>query len=84
MSSLVEAGGVSGKTDKDGTYRFDLILPDYFAGRQLSQNAAQVLIEATVKDSADHAENRGEPVTVSQFPLMITAIPEGGTLIPTW
>ncbi len=52
------------------------------AGRPLSQNAAQVLIEATVKDSADHAETRGEPVTVSQFPLLITAVPEGGTLIP--
>jgi uncharacterized protein YfaS (alpha-2-macroglobulin family) len=41
-----------------------------------------VLIEATVKDSAGHAETRGEPITVSESPLLITAIPEGGTLIP--
>ncbi len=45
------------------------------------QGAARVLIEATVKDSAGHAETRGEPVTVSESPLLITAVPEGGTLV---
>jgi hypothetical protein len=80
--SLVEAGEVSGKTDKDGAYHFDLTLPDYFAGRSLSQGAARVLVEATVKDSASHSEARGEPITVSQYPLLITAVPEGGKLIP--
>src|SRR5207245_1132262 len=50
--------------------------------RPLSQGAARVLIEATVKDSAGHSELRGEPITVSQSPLIITAVPEGGTLIP--
>ncbi len=40
------------------------------------------MIEATVKDSAGHAETRGEPITVSESPLMVTAVPEGGTLIP--
>jgi uncharacterized protein YfaS (alpha-2-macroglobulin family) len=80
--SLVEVGEVSGKTDKDGAYHYDLKLPDYFAGRPLSQGAARVLVEATVKDSAGHSETRGEPVTVSQYPLLITAVPEGGKLIP--
>ena len=80
--SLIEAGEVSGKTDKDGAYHFDLTLPDYFAGRPLSQGAARVLVEATVKDSASHSETRGEPITVSQNPLLITAVPEGGKLIP--
>ena len=77
-----EAGQVSGKTDADGAYRFDLRLPSYFAGRALTQGAARVLIEATVKDSAGHAETRGEPVTVSESPLLITAVPEGGTMAP--
>jgi hypothetical protein len=77
-----DAGSVTGKTDSDGTYRFDLRLPTYFAGRPLNHGAAQVLIEATVKDSAGHAETRGEPVTVSESPLIVTAVPEGGTLIP--
>lgn len=77
-----DAGSVNGKTDSDGAYRFDLSLPTFFAGRPLNHGAAQVLIEATVKDSAGHVETRGEPVTVSESPLMVTAVPEGGTLIP--
>jgi uncharacterized protein YfaS (alpha-2-macroglobulin family) len=80
--AVFEVGSVQGKTDHDGTYHFDLRLPTYFAGRPLSQGAARVLIEATVKDSSAHSETRGEPITVSESPLLITAVPEGGTLIP--
>jgi A-macroglobulin TED domain/Alpha-2-macroglobulin family/MG2 domain/A-macroglobulin receptor binding domain/Carboxypeptidase regulatory-like domain/Alpha-2-macroglobulin bait region domain len=79
---VFEAGSAKGKTDKDGVYHFDFVLPAYFAGRSASQGAARALVEATVKDSADHAESRGEAITVSQSPLLITAVPEGGTLIP--
>src|SRR6266478_3006095 len=80
--AVFEVGSVQGKSDRDGSYEFDLKLPGYFAGRPLSQGAARVLIEATVKDSAGHAESRGEPITVSETPLLVTAVPEGGTLIP--
>ena len=64
--TVFEVGSVHGKTDREGNYHFDLKLPTYFAGRPLSQGAARVLIEATVKDSAGHAETRGEPITVSE------------------
>ncbi|HZD78227.1 MAG TPA: MG2 domain-containing protein [Acidobacteriaceae bacterium] len=77
-----EAASTTGTTGNDGTYQFDVRLPAYFAGRPLSQGAARALVEATVKDSAGHAETRGEPITVSQSPLLITAVPEGGALIP--
>ena len=77
-----EGPSVQGKTDNDGAYRFDLRLPNYFAGKPLSQGTARVLIEASVKDSAGHSETRGEGITVSESPLLITAVPEGGTLIP--
>jgi len=77
-----EAVSAQGKTDREGAYRFDLRLPSYFAGRPLSHGAAEVLIEATVKDATGHAETRGEPITVSESPLIVTAVPEGGTLIP--
>jgi len=80
--TLFEAASAQGKTDSDGAYRFDLTLPNYFAGRPLSHGSARVLIEATVKDSAGHAETRGQPITVSESPLLITAVPEGGTLVP--
>ena len=80
--ALFEAASAEGKTDAGGAYKFDLQLPAYFAGRPLSQGAARVLVEATVKDSAGHAESRGEPIAVSESPLIVTAVPEGGTLIP--
>jgi hypothetical protein len=80
--SVFEVGSVQGKTDRDGAYHFDLKLPAYFAGRPLNQSLARVLIEATVKDSASHAETRGEPITVSESPLLLTVVPEGGTLVP--
>jgi hypothetical protein len=80
--AVFEVGSVQGKTDRDGSYHFDLKLPTYFAGRPLDQGVARVLIEATVKDSASHSETRGEPITVSDSPLLITAVPEGGTLVP--
>jgi uncharacterized protein YfaS (alpha-2-macroglobulin family) len=79
--ALFEAGAVQGKTDRDGTYHFDFRLPSYFAGRPLDQGAARVLVEASVKDSAGHSETRGEPITVTEAPIIITAVPEGGTLV---
>jgi hypothetical protein len=80
--AVFEAASATGKTDNDGVYHFDLQLPAYFAGRPLSQGAARALIEATVKDSAAHSETRGEPITISQSSLLLTAVPEGGLLIP--
>jgi len=76
------AASVEGKTDHDGAYHFDLRLPDYLAGRPLDQGAVKLLIEATVKDTAGHSETRGEPITVSESAFLLTAIPEGGTLVP--
>ena len=78
--TLFDVASVHGKTGSDGSYPFDLTLPKYFVGRPLNHGAAHVLIEATVKDSAGHAETRGQPITVSESPLLITAIPEGGRL----
>jgi uncharacterized protein YfaS (alpha-2-macroglobulin family) len=77
---LFDAASVTGKTDANGEYRFDLRLPTYFAGKPLSQGAARALVEASVKDSAGHSESRGEGITISESPLIVTAVPEGGTL----
>jgi A-macroglobulin TED domain/Alpha-2-macroglobulin family/MG2 domain/A-macroglobulin receptor binding domain/Carboxypeptidase regulatory-like domain/Alpha-2-macroglobulin bait region domain len=80
--AMFEAGRSEGKTDQNGAYHFDIALPTYFAGHPLSQGTARLLVEATVKDAAGHSETRGEPIVVSQSPLIITAVPEGGTLAP--
>ncbi|HTZ31685.1 MAG TPA: MG2 domain-containing protein [Methylomirabilota bacterium] len=76
-----EATSVEGKTDHEGTYHFDLKIPSYLAGRPLNQGSARLLIEASVKDTANHSETRGEPITVSESPFLITAVPEGGVLV---
>ena len=55
---------------------------DDFAGLPKNGGMAPVLIEATVKDGSGHSETRGEGITVSESSLLITAIPEAGTLIP--
>ena len=80
--AIYDAGSVKGKTNHDGEYHFDIKLANYFAGRPLSNGAARLLVEATVKDSAAHSETRGEPITVSESPLVITAVPEGGSIVP--
>jgi uncharacterized protein YfaS (alpha-2-macroglobulin family) len=77
-----DAGNSTGKLDGEGAFQFDLRLPDFFAGRSASQGAARVLIEATVKDTSGHSESRGEPVAVSESPLLITVVPESGSLVP--
>jgi len=80
-AELFEAASAKGRTDRDGAYRFDLVLPQFFAGNGKRHGAAPVVVEATVKDAADHSETRGEPITVSQTSLLITAVPEGGKLV---
>ncbi len=80
--AIFQAASATGKTDDQGVFHFDLRLPSYFAGRPLSQGAARALVEATVTDSANHAETRGEPITISESPMLVQAVPEGGTLAP--
>ena len=80
--SVVEAAKATGPTDNDGAFSFDLRLPDFFAGQASNHGAARVLIEATVKDNAGHSETQGVPITVSESPLLVTAVPESGTMVP--
>jgi uncharacterized protein YfaS (alpha-2-macroglobulin family) len=79
-AEVFEAGTAEGRTSGDGVYHFDLVLPRFFAGDGIRRGSAPVVVEATVRDAAEHAETRGEPITVSATPLLITAIPEGGKL----
>ena len=80
--SLVDGAKATGTTDGDGSFSFDMRLPEFFAGQAGNHGAARVLIEATVKDNAGHSETQGVPVMVSESPLLVTAVPESGTLVP--
>jgi len=56
--AVFDVATITARTDHDGKYKFDITLPAYFAGKPLTQGAARVLLSATVKDSAAHAETR--------------------------
>src|SRR5580693_6440544 len=80
-AELFEAASAKGRTDRDGAYHFDLVLPQFFAGNGKRHGEAPVVVEAIVKDAAEHSETRREPISVSQTSLLITAVPEGGKLV---
>jgi uncharacterized protein YfaS (alpha-2-macroglobulin family) len=80
-AELFDAASAKGHTDREGIYHFDLALPQFFAGNGKRRGAASIVVEATVKDAADQSETRGEPITVSQTSLLISAVPEGGKLV---
>ncbi|HVW12162.1 MAG TPA: MG2 domain-containing protein [Bryobacteraceae bacterium] len=79
---VFEAGQAKGATDAEGAFRFDIRLPDFLTGHPLAQGAAVVMIEAAVKDGAGHTETHALPITVSESPLLVTAVPESGALAP--
>jgi hypothetical protein len=71
-----------GKTDESGHVNFEIKLPDYFVGTPLAKGDAIVKLEAKVTDTADHAETVTRTYPVSDQPIRVTLIPEGGRLVP--
>src|SRR5258708_4460260 len=53
------------------------------SGTAVISRGESLTVIGSPRVSAGHAETRGEPITVSDSPLLITAVPEGGTLIPS-
>ncbi|MEZ4866240.1 MAG: alpha-2-macroglobulin family protein [Caldilineaceae bacterium] len=77
----VQVFEVNGVTDATGLYPYEFQIPDYFVG-QLENNTAQVDLEITVVDTANHSESIDESITVAEEALLIEAIPESGVLRP--
>lgn len=71
-----------GKTDDAGHAKFEIKLPDYFVGQPLQKGDALVRLEAQVTDTADHAETVSRTFPVSDQPIRVSLIPEGGKLVP--
>lgn len=79
---LNEVFHILGQTDAQGQYAFEFALPDYFVSGNPEQQVATFLLEAQVKDGADHVERAYLKLPVAQQPLVIEAVPESGTLVP--
>jgi hypothetical protein len=71
-----------GKTDASGHAKFDIRLPDYFVGQPLQKGDASVRLEVKVTDTADHTETIERTYPVSDQPIRVSLIPEGGRLVP--
>lgn len=77
-----EFAEIKGRTDADGTFKFECDLPDYFVGQPLEQGKAFVKVDAEVTDRAEHTEKIAEMVPVAKDPLVVTVVPESGELKP--
>src|SRR5262249_54634772 len=71
-----------GKTDAQGHVKFEVKLPDYFVGQPLAQGNALVRLEVKITDTADHSETVAKTFPVSDQPVRVSLIPEGGRLVP--
>ena len=71
-----------GETDEKGAYAFAFDLPTYFAGSALETGQAQFVLEVTVIDQTDHAEQTSHVLPVAAQPLIIEAVAESGVLKP--
>lgn len=72
---------LSGVTDENGFYNYEFQVPDYFVG-QLENNTANIDLEISVVDTANHVENIDESVTIAEKLILIEAVPESGFLRP--
>lgn len=78
----VEVADIRGQTDENGTYHFNFDLPDYFAASGLDSQQAQVGLEVTVIDQAEHPEQTSLVLPVAAQPIIIEAVAESGSLRP--
>ena len=71
-----------GTTDANGHAKVEIQLPDYFVGQPLQAGNAIVKLDVTVLDNADHKEKVTKSYTVSDQPIRVNVISEGGKLVP--
>ncbi|MBW1871808.1 MAG: hypothetical protein JRJ19_07075 [Deltaproteobacteria bacterium] len=76
-----EFATLSGRTDKDGKWDFELKLPDYFVGQPLQKGDALVKLDIKVTDTAKHVEKSIKSVPVAATPIRLDAVPESGRLV---
>ncbi|MGA1796359.1 MAG: MG2 domain-containing protein [bacterium] len=72
---------ITGHTDSEGFFSFDLTLPSYFVGLPLEQGNAFVKLDIKVEDTAEHEESVVRELTVTKAPILVKLIPESGTIV---
>jgi len=72
----------NGTTDANGHARFEIKLPNTFAGQPLQKGDALVKLEVKLTDAADHTETVTKTYPVSDKAIRVSLIPEAGRLVP--
>jgi hypothetical protein len=80
--AVKEFASWKGKTDATGHARFALKLPASLVGLPLAKGNAVVRLEAQVTDTAEHSETANRSWPVSDRPIQVSLLPEGGRLVP--
>ncbi|MEW6735353.1 MAG: alpha-2-macroglobulin family protein, partial [Acidobacteriota bacterium] len=75
-------GGQPNLTDDSGRCHFSVKIPEVLAGSNYTQDKAVLALQVEVTDSANHRESRTEKISVFNKAIVVTAIPEGGSMIP--
>jgi hypothetical protein len=70
---------LTGQTDAEGRYTYTFDVPESFVGR-LDNRSAEIELEISVEDTANHVETVDDSVTVAEKTLLIEAVPEAGDL----
>jgi hypothetical protein len=73
---------ITGTTDVDGVYGFEVRLPEVLAGSEIEAGSARITFETTVKDRAEHEQTDTSSVVVSRDPINLLVMPESGRLVP--
>ena len=73
---------LDGQTDAEGHFSFEVKLPASFVGQPLEAGKASAKLEIAVTDTADHKETITKNVAVTAAPILVTAVPESGELVP--
>ncbi|MHB9133311.1 MAG: alpha-2-macroglobulin family protein [Armatimonadota bacterium] len=71
-----------GKTDAQGTYKFEYELPKSFVGQPFEQGKAVLEFHGLIIDTAEHRQEVNAAVPVVKDPMLLVIVPENRTLAP--
>lgn len=81
-TGVSKVGELSGKTDANGTYRFEFMVPRALVGQPIEHGNGILGLKARLLDTADHLQEAALSVPVSAEGLDLLIQAEGPTLVP--
>ena len=73
---------LNGRTDEAGKYSFHFVLPDFLTGMPQKNEQAFLDLNAEVRDTAGHVEEKTLSLSVAQNAIEVAVIPEAGAFVP--